>query len=106
MPSSTNKSLFLQVGADISSLQTQMKAGRTAILALADTAGDVHEEVQKALASFSADPSSLKQLEASYKATFDNIRKTAQANWVTTKILRSRPLSFPTCKEPFNTLIG
>jgi uncharacterized protein (TIGR02594 family) len=81
MAASSRRDLFLQVGANIDNLTAAMKAGRSVLNEFGNSAIDTTAEVQKAFADLGggAVEQSAKQLENSYKRTFDKIRENARS---------------------------
>jgi len=81
MGASSRRDLYLQVGANIDNLTTAMKAGRSVVNEFGNSAIDTTAEVQKAFANLGggAVEQSAKQLENSYKRTFDKIRENARS---------------------------
>lgn len=81
MSASNRRDLFIAVNGNVDKLESAMKLGRTVLLDFGVAAGNVQAEVQKLFSDFGASQldNSLKQMEASYKGSFKNIRDNARA---------------------------
>jgi uncharacterized protein (TIGR02594 family) len=80
MAGSVTKSLYLQIGGDVTALTTAAKAGKSVLLSLGDAAVDVESEVKRAFADLGGSiPDQAKQIERSYADTFAAIRRNAQS---------------------------
>lgn len=80
MAQRTVRDLYLQVGGNVTGLQTASRAGKSALLELGTAAGDVQAAVDRAFADMAANaPAAAKALERSYSQTFAAIRSNAQA---------------------------
>lgn len=79
MANRTTKSLYLQIEGNVDGLRTATKAGRSALLSMADAASDVQAEVARSFAAMADSPQAAAQaLERSYTATFNKIRESAR----------------------------
>ncbi|MCI4653129.1 hypothetical protein [Sphingomonas aquatilis] len=80
MAARITRELYLQVGGNVTGVQTASKAGKSALLDIGNAAVDVQAVVEKAFAEMAANgPASAKALENSYTKTFNAIRSNAKA---------------------------